>query len=104
MLDEIQVGSKGLPLRGLIVDGEGDPIDVTGGTFEYLIEGPKGVEIEVSGLAEDGPAGKVVYVLELGDGVAEIAGEWRWQVHVTLPGGFAGYTKVASFKALHNLG
>jgi hypothetical protein len=100
---EIQVGTKGMPVIGVVTDQDGNAVEIAEQPL-YRFEDPKGVEIDVDGVIDPLASNTAAYVLQPGDGVAETAGDWRWQVYLVLVGGWSGWTKPKAFKVLHNLG
>ncbi len=95
---EIQLGTKGVPVK-LTITG-----DTPTGTPLFRFQDPEGTNIEFDGVLSPGDTWVAAYQLQDGDGVAELAGDWRWQVYLQFLSGWKGWSPVKAFKVLHNLG
>lgn len=89
-----QVGDVGLPLVLVVVDKEGQPVDISPATnLKVILRPPDGrSKVFDATFKTNGEDGKVQYVTASADDL-DVPGEWEMQAKLTL-GSFSGYTAV----------
>lgn len=103
MAQEIQLGVKGVPVRVQVLDEAGAAVPVDGPILFRFAPPDGAAAIEVAGVIQTAAEGRVAYVLQDGDGIAEAAGTWKYQVDLELTSGFDGKTTAGTFEVLYNV-
>lgn len=99
---EVQESTVGVMVEYVVLDTDGDPLDISGATTKKLIfRKPNGIVVtKDADYVTDGADGKLQYSCILGD--LSPYGRWECQAYI-VRSGLDGRTERAEFSVLKNL-